>query len=196
MSTGCEKTKYLTKEEMSRLLDQVKSNGQLRDQAIFNVAYYLGLRASEVSLLTVGDYQPETNEVYIKRVKGSTSGVRRLDQKRKRILLRNLRSRKDANDVNSPLFMSKKQLPISRQMLDVLMKKFSKKAKIPADKHHFHTLRHSIGVHMAEAGADLEEVQYVLGHKSINNTMIYFQFTTNQMEYFYRKIKGRERYFA
>lgn len=43
---------------------------------------------------------------------------------------------------------------------------------------HAKTLRrHSCGVHLLEAGADIREVQDFLGHRNIQNTLVYAQTT-------------------
>ncbi len=71
------------------------------------------------------------------------------------------------------IFTSNRNTPISRRMLDVLIKRYGEKAGIPEEKRHFHVLKHSIGTHLLDAGADVRFVQYWLGHASIKNTMIY-----------------------
>lgn len=59
-------------------------------------------------------------------------------------------------------------------MLDVLIKKYGEKAKLPEDKRHFHVLKHSIATHLLDdGGADLHFVQDWLGHANIKNTAIY-----------------------
>jgi site-specific recombinase XerD len=45
-----------------------------------------------------------------------------------------------------------------------------------------------MAVHLAESSLDVKELQYWLGHKNINNTIIYFQFTTTQQESMYQKL--------
>ena len=37
-------------------------------------------------------------------------------------------------------------------------------------KHHFHTLKHTAAVHLAESEIDIKKLQYYLGHKSVTNT--------------------------
>ncbi|MCH8872287.1 tyrosine-type recombinase/integrase, partial [candidate division KSB1 bacterium] len=76
-------------------------------------------------------------------------------------------------DLNPALFVSRNKNPISRRRIDTLFKRYAKKAKLPADKHHAHTLRHSIAVHMLDAGQSQEGVKDRLGHKSIKSTEVY-----------------------
>lgn len=68
------------------------------------------------------------------------------------------------------------------------MKEYGTIARIPKEKQHPHILKHSIAVHLAESGIDIKDLQYYLGHKNINNTTIYFQYTTKQMDTFYKKL--------
>lgn len=88
-----------------------------------------------------------------------------------------------ARDSESPfLFLSKRSLPISRQMLDVLIKDYGEKAEIPKDKRHFHVLKYSIATHLLDAGADIKFVQDWLGHANIQNTEIYAKLSAGSRE--------------
>src|SRR5579862_6227539 len=59
---------YLQPEELERFWRVIIS---VRDRAIFRVAYHAGLRASEVGLLELRDYDGRTDRVYVHRLKGS-----------------------------------------------------------------------------------------------------------------------------
>ena len=126
------------------------------------------------------------NEIYCRRLKGSLNNtIRIVDPDILRSVKRYLRT------INhDTMFISQKGLPISRKTLDKLMKKYCEMAKIKdKDKWHFHTLKHTRAVNLAESGLDLKEIQYWLGHKEISNTQIYFQFTSSQYETLYKKLK-------
>jgi len=148
----------------------------------------------------VDDYNKSAHEIFVRRLKGSISSSRRLDEKRNRILKRYLilRNNTFANNRYSPLlFMSRQEnRGIGRKRLHVLMRKYGGKANLPVDRRHFHALRHSIGVHMAEAKFDLKEIQWALGHKSIITTQIYHTFTTAQKDSFYLKLKENKRFIS
>src|SRR6516225_4685085 len=65
------KVRHLTEEEVTRLFKVITSP---RDRALFRLAYHAGLRASEVGLLEMRDYNARTDRIYINRLKGSNSG--------------------------------------------------------------------------------------------------------------------------
>ena len=85
-------------------------------------------------------------------------------------------------------FLSQNLTPISRQQLDRLIKHYGKLAAIPEDKRHFHVLKHTRGVELAEAGLDMREIQFWLGHKNISNSQIYVSYTARQYEAIYHKL--------
>ena len=70
----------------------------------------------------------------------------------------------------------------------MIMKRYCTEAGISPDKAHFHVLKHTRAVALADLGLDTKEVQYWIGHKSIKNTEIYLQFTSKQQETLYKKI--------
>jgi type 1 fimbriae regulatory protein FimB len=96
-----------------------------------------------------------------------------------------LRTRKD----NSPiLFLSKRGLPINRRTLDYLMKKYGEQAEIPKEKRHFHCLKHSIATHLLDAGADIMFVKDWLGHRNIQDTIVYSQLISKTRDEQARKV--------
>ncbi len=183
--------KYLTQQEATRLFNAIEySEGihTIRDLAIFRVAYRCGLRASEISLLKLEDYNMIKGELYCKRLKGSSNNTIRLDTKTKQILDKYITENNIISEGNI-IFKSQKDNPISRQTLDYLMKKYCSLAMIDdRKKHHFHALKHTTAVHLAESDMDIKELQWWLGHKAVTNTEIYFQFTTKQQEKMYGKL--------
>ena len=165
-----ETIKFLTQDELARLLRVVKSGGSKRDFAIFLLSYRHGLRPSEVGRLTVGDVHFKDQRIMIHRLKNSRSGMYPMQPDEVKAVKSYLRSR----GTDSPsLFLSRNGLPISRQRLDALMRDYAKAAKLPSDKQHFHCLRHSIATHLLDAGADIRFVQDWLGHIRIQNTQEY-----------------------
>ncbi len=182
------KIKYFTQEELKKLfrsINKSKDKYAFRDYCIFRVAYRCALRASEIGLIKLSHYNSQQGELYCTRLKNSQNNTIRLDDETRKALDKYLR----ANKKSDILFLSQMNRPISRQTLDLLIRKYCRKAKIAdQSKWHFHTLKHSIAVHLAESGLDTKELQHYLGHRNINSTMVYFQFTTRQQDEMYRKL--------
>ncbi|NYC30160.1 integrase [Clostridium saccharobutylicum] len=83
------KIKYLTQKEALSLFNSIENSNSchsIRDLAIFRLAYRCGLRASEISLLKLQDYNMLKGEIYCKRLKGSSNNTLRLDRKTKIVL--------------------------------------------------------------------------------------------------------------
>lgn len=188
------KIKYLTQQEAIKLFNAISSSDSshsIRDLALFRVAYRCGLRASEMALIRLEDYNANKGEIYCKRLKGSNNNTIRLDHKTKYALDKYINNYKIC-DESEILFKSQKDNPISRQTIDHLMKKYCALAEISdKSKYHFHTLKHTTAVHLAESEMDIKELQWWLGHKSVSNTEIYFQFTTKQQEKMYLKLEEK-----
>jgi len=188
------KIKYWTQQETISLFNSIEnsySSHSIRDLAIFRLAYRCGLRVSEISLLKFQDYNMEKGEVYCKRLKGSNNNTLRLDEKTKDALDKYI-NENNISSTSQIIFTSQKNNPISRQTLDYLTKKYCSLAGIEdTSKHHFHAIKHTTAVHLAECDMDIKELQWWLGHKSVSNTEIYFQFTTKQQNSMYEKLEGK-----
>ncbi len=164
---------YLTQDETKRLFSVIKDR---RDLAIFKTAYRHGLRASELGLLqhTI-DLDLKQGRINIHRLKDSLSGTYPMQPDLIKVIRSYLRTREDESPY---LFISNQIVPIDRTTLWRTMQKYAQLAKIPKEKRKFHILRHSIAIHLLDAGADIYFVKDWLGHKNIQNTMIYVRYTT------------------
>ena len=176
--------KFLTQDEIKRLLDIAKKHS-LRDFLILLLAYRHGLRATEVGMLKISDVDFDRGRIFIHREKNGISGEHPLANDEIRYLKRYLRSRKKKTDI---LFPSNRGTPITRYTLDKMFKKYGEEAGIPKDKRHFHTLRHSAGVHRIEAGMDILLVKDWLGHRNIQNTVIYTYISNPLRDIAYQRV--------
>lgn len=184
--------KYLLENEKTAFFHAITEDNcrlQKRNLAIFLLACYCGLRASEIGLIRLSDVNMERREIYIRRLKGSNNNTLRIiDADVYSALKTYLSYRKQMTIQSDILFLSQKGTPISRKRLDELIKKYCAAAGIPAEKAHMHVLKHTCAISLAEHGLDTKDVQFWIGHKSINNTEIYLQFTTSQQEALYQKL--------
>ena len=65
--------KFLTHKDLNILFKSIESTSKtnkfmIRDLLIFNLAYYCGLRISEIALIKRENYNQHTKEIYIKRL--------------------------------------------------------------------------------------------------------------------------------
>ncbi|MEG0962406.1 MAG: tyrosine-type recombinase/integrase [Lachnospiraceae bacterium] len=190
--------KFLNQEENQDLFEKIScdtTRHACRNKAIFQIAEYCALRASEIGLLRLDNYNANTHSIYCQRLKnGSNNTLLICDANLIVTMDEYIKHRNEMHITSEFLFPSAKGSPISRQRLDELIKEYGTKAGIPPEKQHFHVLRHTRAIELGETGFDLKEIQYWLGHKRIENTMIYLQFTTRQHQIMYQKLKSKGDY--
>jgi integrase/recombinase XerD len=165
--------RYATREQIDALLRAAKRN--VRDRALLTVMYWRGLRASEAGKLMLADYNQQARRLFVRRAKRGLSAEYPLSPDEISALAAWLRVR---GPDPGPLFVSKKQRPVSRQLVFELVRRYAQMAGWPDGLAHPHTLRHSIAVHLVEQGVDLLAIKDWLGHSSINSTVIYAQLTS------------------
>jgi site-specific recombinase XerD len=173
---------FLTQDELRQLFKVIRSK---RDKAIFLVAYRHGLRASEIGLLQRTDVDAKQGRISIHRLKGSISGMYPMQPDVLKAIRSYLRTRTDESPY---LFLSNRNVPISRYTLHYLMQTYGEIAGLPLEKRRFHCLKHSIATHLLDAGADLAFVKDWLGHANIQNTTIYARLTTVTLDSTARKV--------
>ena len=163
-------------EEIERFFKLVDSP---RDRAIFRLMYHAGLRASEVGLIEMRDYQPRTERIMITRLKGSNSGEHALNRKESKALKAYLKVRGTLPGV---LFASRNHAPIHRRTLDDLVKRYGAAAGWPVKMRHCHIFKHACCTHLLSKGFNVEQVRDWVGHENIQNTMIYARVTNSRRD--------------
>ncbi len=178
---------FLTQDEVKRLFAAIKGK---RDRALFTLAYHQGLRASEVGLLQRTDLDLQQGRIHIHRVKDSSSGVYPLQPSDMKLIRSSLREREDLSPY---VFVSNRLLPMHRHTLRDAMRSYGKRAGVPEAKQTLHIVRHSIAVHLLDAGAEVSFVRDWLGHKNMQNTMVYMKYTTATRDNHARKLFASHR---
>src|SRR5687767_14945254 len=113
-----ETIKFLTPSELQDLLGAIDD---VRDRAIFLVAYRHGLRASEVGLPRLADVDLEGMRLTVHRLEGSHSGVHPPQPDELRALRAYLRTRGSASPY---LFLTRVETPVRRRVLDQQIRKY------------------------------------------------------------------------
>ena len=118
-----------------------------------------------------------------RRIKSGIGGEKPLFKKAERLLKRYLKVRFEMGD---SLFTGR-QGNLKRQRIQQLFKLYARKAWLDPG-YSVHSLRHSIATHLLEAGEAIEFVRDHLGHKNIQNTIIYAQITDKKREEIYGRL--------
>lgn len=166
----------LSGEQMRQLLEGIPAGTplELRDRAMFELAYSCGLRCEEIVNLDIDSFDWEEDQL---RVLGKGDKMRLLPvgEPARRALERYLqRGRRPlAGDPREPaLFLSKSGRRLSNsdvtRRLRIWVANLSSAAGVSP-----HSLRHSFATHLLEGGADLRTIQELLGHSSISTTQVY-----------------------
>lgn len=170
----------ISPDEVDRLLAQPGRDAAvgrpegLRDQAMLETLYSTGMRVSELVALNVDDLDLERARV---RCAGK-AGRERLVPLRPsavRAVVRYLAEGRPALSLGdeAALFLNHRGNRLTRQGFWLILKAYAQQAGIGDITPH--TLRHSFATHQLRHGADLRDVQQMLGHVSISTTQVYRQ---------------------
>jgi site-specific recombinase XerD len=163
---------HLGKVELLRVLETAKA-ARDRDWLMFLVAYWHGLRATEV--VTLQRIAISHGFITVRRLKGSDTTTQPLIEDKNPLL--NERQALETLAKNTPPLTN--LFPFSRVHYFRLFRKYAKLAGIPAHKWHPHCLKHSVARHyIKEAG--IENIRKHLGHKSLSSTGEYLKVTDEE----------------
>ena len=79
------------------------------------------------------------------------------------------------------LFPSNRGGKLTTATIQAIVENSAKKANIKRDVYP-HLLRHSFATHLLDAGVDLRRIQELLGHQSLNTTMLYTHISNEQLK--------------
>lgn len=175
-------SKYLPKaisaSQVALLLEQPRkqtSPEAVRDLAMMETLYAAGMRVSELVALDLDDLDLDNTTVRCQGKSGRerTIPVRPRAVEAAREYLQRGRPALAKGGEATALFLNHRGQRLTRQGFWLILKGYAEQAQI---KHITpHTLRHSFAAHMLERGADLHDLQLMLGHVSIATTQVYQQ---------------------
>jgi integrase/recombinase XerD len=154
--------------------------------------YATGCRASEVSDLKLRDVRLDEAHC-VCQGKGNKQRVVPLGQpaiESIRGYLATERPQLNARGDAEWLFLTRSGRRLRREAIWELVKKYALRSDIPISTHP-HTLRHSFATHLLAGGADLRQVQEMLGHSSIATTQIYTHVDASRLRKVHEKYHPR-----
>ena len=180
--------------EVAALLDRIPAATPLevRDRALFELAYACGLRAEELVALDVASVDFEAEQVRVEG-KGSKTRFVPAGEPALRAIARYLERARPALascDGDSALFLSKSGRRLSTSDVRRRLRVWERQAAA-AGGISPHALRHSFATHLLEGGADLRAIQELLGHSSLSTTQIYTRVDSARLKTAYAKSHPR-----
>lgn len=168
MRYSLNRSKYLLDPEVSSLEYLLKrhQDTDTRNCLLIGVGLRSGARAQEILNLKVSDLSSYDQTIYIKGLKGSND--------REIPLPKDLFRRLDL--MAQKLGSHDRLFDISYQRLYQIWDLYR-----PCRKS-FHSLRHTFAIHLYKKTRDLRLVQVALGHRNINNTMVYADYIYSKEE--------------
>jgi type 1 fimbriae regulatory protein FimB len=166
---------YLTGPEMTKLLAAAKTatRNPERDYCMMLLTYQHGLRVGELIGLTLSDVDLTERTINVHRLKNSISGRHPLYTGETKAI-RDWLTRREAMEPDCDrLFISEQRRPLSRQTVDLLVRKIAEAAGLGDLAVHVHALRHSCGYALVNKGIDIRTVQVHMGHARLENTARY-----------------------
>jgi integrase/recombinase XerC len=171
--------RFLQVDEASELVENPTQQGwfRLRNQALLELAYGGGLRASELASLDRGDLDLGERLVLVRAGKG---------RKQRRVpfgppAAQALRCWLDERELtrDQPLFLNRHGGRLSVRAIHRIVRDAGVNNGVVGV--HPHALRHSFATHLLSGGADLRSIQELLGHASLSTTQRYTHVSAEQL---------------
>ena len=161
-----------------------------RDRALFTLLYGCGMRIAEALALNIGDIPDDD----FWRVLGKGNKERIIptlpfvDQ----MIQNYLKLRPGDPQRQAPLFIGVQGRRLNQGVVQKSMRDLRASLGLP-DTLTPHALRHSFATHLLAEGANLREIQELLGHVSLSTTQIYADFDNKQLLDIYKNAHPRSK---
>jgi integrase/recombinase XerC len=180
---------HLSMEDAVRFIETPDTNTDLgrRDRAIIEFLYATGIRVGELVTINLQDidFREKLVRVTGKRRKQrivpfgepALQALMHYLEETRPVFLNNCPA---ADRDNNAVFLNYQGTRITTRSVGRMIDKYIKQC---ADIHNIspHSLRHSFATHLLDGGADLRDIQELLGHARLSTTQIYTQVSMEKM---------------
>lgn len=186
----------LSAEEVERALACIATATPtgLRDRAMLELLYSTGIRRGELAGLDVGDVDFARCILRVRRGKGGRSRLVPLGRRAASWLHRYLddgRPRALRRADEAALFLSRRGVRIGVKMITARMHACLRRAGLTKGGS-CHIVRHSVATLMHEAGADIRDLQALLGHALLTSTQLYTRVSLQHLQAVHRRTHPTE----
>ena len=167
---------------------------RMRDAVVVILFYTTGLRLAELSRANREDVAADFSHIRVLG-KGNKERIVPLLRSVGEILKKYFSQNSSQNiciGQKKALILSKKQERLSQRTLQRIVDKVLKSAGVQG-KTSPHVLRHTFATHLMNEGADLREIQELLGHSSLKATQVYTHTNIERLREIYTSAHPRER---
>ena len=180
--------------DVAGLLDRIPATTslELRDRAMFEIAYGCGLRAEELVNLDRASVEFDSEQLRVLG-KGAKTRFVPAGEPALRAVARYLERGRPAlagATGEEALFLSKSGRRLSTSDVRRRLRVWARHAAAQGAVHP-HALRHSFATHLLEGGADLRAIQDLLGHSSISTTQVYTRVESARLRAAYERSHPR-----
>jgi site-specific recombinase XerD len=160
---AAELPKYFTRDEVARLLSATTSE---RDRLLGEVMWQTGVRVSELLALTAGaiDWEAQVLRVVTLKRRGHVRTIP---------LRPDLLGKLARHVAEGGIGPDRRLFALTRQRVHQIVTAAARRAGLPADRAHPHTLRHSFAVACVLARVPVLVLNAWLGHASLEATLVY-----------------------
>lgn len=155
-----------------------------RDRALLETLYGCGLRIGECLSLDLRDIELSERVVFVHTGKGKVDRRVPLPGRAAaalQIYLEHARIAFVRDPRQEAVFLSFAGVRLSQVTVGQALSRYARQAKIP-EGCRAHALRHAYATHLLKGGADVREVQLLLGHKRLQTTALYTRVLADDLQ--------------
>lgn len=180
----------LQESQAFRLLDQIEVSDWVgaRDKALFTLLYGCGLRIDEALSLDIRHMG--SDEYLIVRGKGNKERQVPLLPEINQTIAEYRAACPLAETPDRPLFIGEKGKRLHQGVVQKMLRDLRRAIGLPETATP-HALRHSFATHLLQNGANLREIQELLGHASLSTTQRYTEINAEELLAIYKKAHPR-----
>lgn len=185
---------FVPETRMDSLLGNIREKGakgsfiEQRNSLIIALFYGCGIRLAELQGMRVGDFSADMTNLHIRGKGDKQRMIPVLPEvaSRTAAYLEELRGLGISTTADAPLMVNEEGNAMSRSTIQRIVKAELADANVQGKKSP-HVLRHTFATHLLNKGADMRDIQELMGHSSLKTTQCYTHNSIMQLQDIYKR---------